>query len=316
MIEADVIRLNMEVEAAAARNADLSREVARLTEELANSGLHNMERTLVITEGTQTDSSMLREVALDLDDILFEVSELLFRLYPASSLDLSVRRDAQSSQLNDLSQRCLREVRSLKAAWEMKLDGYNQFISNIQRSQVDYHRSLDSKESQLRRKQQECDVLVGENARLSTLCSELESQLKTTQEAATRAEEQVGRLLQQTADLEAERRRLLDREAAMANTLVALRAECAFNPWSSLVGVKEAATTIESNGQLPSVREQAVAVTKAHIKPPGAVSAPDLAMAFQGLDLDGQLPHMCVEPESVVDYYCKVKHSSPTRSLM
>nr|CCC94631.1 conserved hypothetical protein [Trypanosoma congolense IL3000] len=311
MMEADVIRLSMEVEAAAARNADLSRQVDQLHEELALSTACSANKVSLVTEGTQADFTALQSVALDLDDLLFEVSEMMFRLYPTSSVDLSTRGNVDLSQLAELSQRCLHGVRSLRTAWETKLDGYNQFIENMQKSHGEYYSSLELKECQLRVKEQECDTLMGENARLLTQCRTLEQQLKAAHEATRESGKEITRLLQRTSELEEERQCLLDREKAAASTLVSLRAECVRNPWSTLAGAKARSPIAEGDlSPLMAPHATRCTPTTGSNAVPCASSVSDMVSAFQGSPSDKHFPQLCLTPESVIDYYCKVKQHS------
>ncbi|CCD20498.1 hypothetical protein ERJ75_000219500 [Trypanosoma vivax] len=303
MTEAEVFRLNLEVEAAAARNANLSRQLEQLNHEISFSAIHSAARTSCVSEGTQTECRALYDVAINLDDLLFEVAEMMYRMYPASSVDLSIRRGCQLNQLVELSQRCLREIRTLRSACETKLDGYSKLIDDLQRSHGDYYRSMEMNECQLRDKERECESLAKQNALLSKRCADLEAQLKASHNVTGQAEEEISRLLRRVAELEADRQRLLDNEVATANTLAALRADCFMNPWSGASMPKDPSPAHHSRGSL--THAAAVSVTTA--SKPRATSAIDVLWACGGQASGGSPSGSCVPHEKVVDYCCREK---------
>ncbi|KEG13406.1 hypothetical protein DQ04_01021070 [Trypanosoma grayi] len=311
MSDTDVLLLNLEVEAAAARNADLSRQLERLTDELACSTVHRVERADDVSRGTQTEFDISRDVALDLDDLLFEMAEVMFRLYPTTPLDLSNRRDDSSRRVEELSQRCLREMRSLKIAWETKLEGYNKFIEDLQKGLGEYYRSLEEVQCQLRNKEAQCNTLTRDNAELSEHCAELEERLRLVQEAAGNAGEDVTQLMRQVTDLETERQRLLDRETVLLNTVASLRAECALGPWKNTGFVKERTSFVQpsSHSQVP-VRHGASQENDTRGRTGRDASVGDVMFACQGSAVNRAFPEWCVSPEKVIDYCCRMNNST------
>ncbi|KAH9586551.1 hypothetical protein LSM04_009105 [Trypanosoma melophagium] len=310
MSEAEVLLLSLEVEAAAVRNADLSRQLERLTDELACSTVHRLEKVDTVSVGIQTEFDVLRDVSLDLDDLLFEIAEVMFRLYPTTPIDLSSRGGDKCRRLEELSQRCLREMRSLRTAWETKLEGYNKFIEDLQKALGDYYRSLEGLQCQLRDKEFEATTLSKENAQLLQQCAELESQLKLAQKAAGNANNKVEQLVQQTTDLEVERRRLLDRETVLTNTLASLRAECALGPWRDRKIFRN--KTLEQgrgHSYIPD-REKGTPAPDTDKGVSRSFSVQDVMLACQGSTVDRAFPEFCLPPEKVVDFGCKFNPSA------
>ncbi|ORC91860.1 uncharacterized protein TM35_000054560 [Trypanosoma theileri] len=310
MSEAEVLLLSLEVEAAAVRNADLSRQLERLTDELACSTVHRLEKVETVSVGTQTEFDVLRDVSLDLDDLLFEMAEVMFRLYPTTPIDLSSREGDKCKRLEELSQRCLREMRSLRTAWETKLEGYNKFIEDLQKALGGYYRSLEGLQCQLRDKEVECATLSKENAQLLRQCAELEKQLKFVQKDAANANNKVEHLMQQTTDLEFERCRLLDRETVLANTLDSLRADCALGPWGDRTVFKSKALEKgRGNSHIPH-REKETPTSGTDRGVSGGFSVQDVMWACQGSTVNRAFPEFCLPPEKVIDFGCKFNPST------
>ncbi|RNF04078.1 hypothetical protein TraAM80_05430 [Trypanosoma rangeli] len=307
MSETDVLLLNMEVEAAAARNADLSRRLERITEELGCSSVHVVEKPEMVSQGTQTEFDTSRDAALNLDDLLFEIAEITFRLYPSSPIDLSSRRGDGPRHLEELSHRCLDEMRSLRAALETKLEGYNKFIQELQQALGTYYRSIEKVETQLREKELECDALQKQNTELLRQCAGMEAKLKVAYETRERFSENATCQMHRVRDLEAERDRLLKRETVLANTVASLRAECALGPWKNTTLLRD--SSFETASPSPHVLPGKGSVSPVRDAFDGASFAPstlDVMWACQGSAINRAFPEWCVSAEKVVDFSCKM----------
>ncbi|RNC42766.1 hypothetical protein TcCL_NonESM07569 [Trypanosoma cruzi] len=310
MSDTDVLLLNLEVEAAAARNADLSRRLEMITEELGCSSVHMTGKPELVSQGTQTGFDILREVALNLDDLLFEIAEIMFRLYPSTPIDLSIRRGDGSRNLEELSHRCLGEMRSLRVAWETKLEGYNTFIEELQRAIGSYYRSMEEMESQMQEKELEFVTLQKHNVELSRQCADMEAQLKAAREKNESFRENIASQMRRTRDLEEERDQLLKRETVLANTVASLRAECVLGPWKNTVTKRDtlAENSVHSFNVLP-VRGSAKPVVGACAGIGVADPAINAMWACQGSAVNRAFPEWCVSAEKVVDFSCKMRNS-------
>lgn len=312
MSEAEFL-FNLEVEAAAARNADLSRQLERMYDELACSSIRRPEKAEHTSQGTQTEYVSSCSAILDLDDLLFEMAEAMFRLYPTQPIDLSSRRGGgRTGQVEELAQRCLHEMRLLKTAWETKIEGYNKFIDDLQKMLGEHYRSLETLECQLREERAKCATLSSDNAILLRRCTDAERRLEALQQTAESAGSDVACLTQRVGELEAERDRLIDKQKVLAKTVVSLRAECALVPWgngaasnktfTASVGSSNSNKAFDFTSVAPSVAREGGACAQALPK----TSAAELMWACQGSAVNPSFPKWCVSPEKVVDFCYKI----------
>ncbi|CAJ1026216.1 hypothetical protein, conserved [Leishmania lindenbergi] len=152
---ADVLLLSLEVEAAAARNAELSQTIEALQDEVLR--LRRADASLFACDarqgpklpsetvegpstkrGVQRDLSSAaadaREAFLVLDDLLFEVADIRSRILPEESVDFTPRAFSAEATVTGHATRCLEEARKLKEALIVKQHSMAAQVSELRRA--------------------------------------------------------------------------------------------------------------------------------------------------------------------------------------
>ncbi|KPA79402.1 hypothetical protein ABB37_05251 [Leptomonas pyrrhocoris] len=143
---ADSLLLTLEVEAAAARNAELSCTVEALQEEVQQ--LRGRSLPSVTSSPKQTVSNIPsapvrptpppvdepREVFLALDDLLFEVADIRSHLLSTTYVDLTSRTFDPDTTVTARALRCVAEVKKLKEALLVSQQSTNVQIMELRRA--------------------------------------------------------------------------------------------------------------------------------------------------------------------------------------
>ncbi|KAG5502744.1 hypothetical protein JKF63_04511 [Porcisia hertigi] len=155
MDAADALLLSLEVEAAAARNAELSQTVEVLQDEVLR--LRNANASLLACDARQQPKSSeqsvsathavarechdgsrssadAREAFLILDDLFFEVADIRSRIDPDERVVLTPRAFHADTTLAERATRCLKEVRKLKEAFIVEQHSKAAQVSALQRA--------------------------------------------------------------------------------------------------------------------------------------------------------------------------------------
>lgn len=218
---ADVLLLSLEVEAAAARNAELSLYVDRLHSTLHASSIEPYPLSEALITGqpprstpsfacasTQTElfsSTDVRRAVVNLDDALFDIADMLSCLHPSAPLDTSPRHIQGPPSVLQLSEICLSQVRRLREAWKVKSEGSNRLTEELQHElmkRAEENERLQATIAELRvlvaDKNQVIESLAqhqrelsGTNAVLHAKCVDLDAAVKEGERRFARAEEQV-----------------------------------------------------------------------------------------------------------------------------
>ncbi|GET89106.1 hypothetical protein, conserved [Leishmania tarentolae] len=151
---ADTLLLQLEVEAAAARNAELSQTIEVLQAEIlrlrrANASLFPcVEEDAKASLQTVAGPSATRDVCRDelsaasdaraafviLDDLLFEMADIRSRVCPEDRVDLTPRSFTAETTVTAHATRCLAEARKLKEALTVKQHSTVLQVSELQRA--------------------------------------------------------------------------------------------------------------------------------------------------------------------------------------
>ncbi|CBZ27583.1 conserved hypothetical protein [Leishmania mexicana MHOM/GT/2001/U1103] len=152
---ADTLLLSLEVEAAAARNAELSQTIEVLQDEVlrlrrANASLlacdarhcpkvslQTMEESSATAGVCRDESSAAadaREAFVILDDLLFEMADIRSRIIPDERVDLTPRAFGADTTVAVHATRCLEEARKLKEALVVKQYSTAVQVSELRRA--------------------------------------------------------------------------------------------------------------------------------------------------------------------------------------
>lgn len=185
---ADALLLSLEVEAAAARNAELCRTVESLQDEVlhlrrVNASLEDRcqtcdpppasrprsepapTHTAATADGTGNEA---RDVFVILDDLFFEVAEMRSRASSDAHVDLTPREFSRSSTVTVRAARCLREARQLKEALVVRQRSDATQVSELRRALGE----------QIAAAEQERAAAAAQRAELAAKCDALQHKLE------------------------------------------------------------------------------------------------------------------------------------------
>ncbi|KAK7200440.1 hypothetical protein NESM_000098400 [Novymonas esmeraldas] len=193
---ADALLLSLEVEAAAARNAELSDTVEALQAEVlrlrhANAALStespsapwrpqgSLPRTpeapsVAAAAGVRcaapTDAADAREMFLILDDLLFEVADMRSRTAPEDGVDLAPRTFSAVTTATAHAARCLAEARRLKEVLIVKQHSAAAHVAELRRALSE---QIEASERQSAASALECTTLQRRCDELQRRCDAL-----------------------------------------------------------------------------------------------------------------------------------------------
>ncbi|CAG9575024.1 conserved hypothetical protein [Leishmania major strain Friedlin] len=152
---ADTLLLSLEVEAAAARNAELSQTIEMLQDEVlrlrrANASLlacdarhcpkvslqpvETPSATADVSRDESSAAADAREVFVILDDLLFEMADIRSRIILDERVDLTPRAFDSEATVAAHARRCLEEARKLKEAFVVKQHSTAAQVSELRRA--------------------------------------------------------------------------------------------------------------------------------------------------------------------------------------
>ncbi|KAG5477140.1 hypothetical protein LSCM4_04357 [Leishmania orientalis] len=152
---ADALLLSLEVEAAAARNAELSQTIDALQDEVrrlrrANASpfagdvrqpprvsppsAEELSATVQVHCEGSPAAADAKEVFLILDKLLFELADIRSRVSPDEYVDLSRRAFSAATTVRAHATRCLEEARKLKVALVVKQQSTAAQVSELRRA--------------------------------------------------------------------------------------------------------------------------------------------------------------------------------------
>jgi cell division protein FtsB len=201
---ADSLLLSLEVEAAAARNAELSRTVEELQEEVwrlrrepvASAPPFSPQRAVDGTPPASLPSASSptlrgrpsldepREVFLALDDLLFEVSDIRSHLPSTTCVDLTPRAFDPTATVTARALRCVEEVRKLKEALLVSQQSSATQVAELQRALGEQVAANERREA----------YAAAQRATLERRCADLQRQYEAV--LATQGERALNRVIQ------------------------------------------------------------------------------------------------------------------------
>lgn len=182
MSEAELLLLSLEAEAAAARNADLSRFVDHLQSQLQASAREHYSPTRTVsvaTVGTQTSSlTEERAVYVLLDDCLFDIAAITAFLLPSGPLHVPVRQRNSPPSLLAIAQCVSEQMKGLQRVCANKVETANRLSTELLEATQRKCRGLEAEtqdmalqkermELKLREAELRVAQLMEENARLA-----------------------------------------------------------------------------------------------------------------------------------------------------